>query len=123
MPQSALLSEGGGGQSLFGQCPNRPGILLIGPSLILTIDNCNSYRMHTALACFTPYSKSIVEQLAKHWTSSFISCIKLQVLQWQAAATWLYQMMVMIIDDNLKEVALYITKEASNYKVFGFYLL
>ena len=34
MPQSARLSEGGGGQSLFGQCPNRPGIFLSGASLI-----------------------------------------------------------------------------------------
>ena len=33
VPQSARLSEGGGGQSLFGQCPNRPGIFLTGASL------------------------------------------------------------------------------------------
>ena len=33
MPQSARLSEGGGVQSLFGQCPNRPGIFLSGASL------------------------------------------------------------------------------------------
>ena len=33
MPQSARLSEGGWVQSLFGQCPNRPGIFLSGASL------------------------------------------------------------------------------------------
>ena len=33
VPQSARLSEGGGVQSLFGQCPNRPGIFLSGASL------------------------------------------------------------------------------------------
>ena len=33
VPQSARLSEGGGVQSLFGQCPNRPGIFLTGASL------------------------------------------------------------------------------------------
>ena len=34
VPQSARLSEGGGVQSLFGQCPNRPSIFLTGASLI-----------------------------------------------------------------------------------------
>ena len=35
MPQSARLSEGGGGggQSLFGQCPNRPCVFFSGASL------------------------------------------------------------------------------------------
>ena len=33
MPQSARLSEGGGVQSLYGQCPNRPGIFQTGASL------------------------------------------------------------------------------------------
>ena len=33
VPQSARLSEGGGGQSLFGQCPNRPDIFQTGASL------------------------------------------------------------------------------------------
>ena len=33
MPQSARLSEGGGVQSLFGQCPNRPDLFQTGASL------------------------------------------------------------------------------------------
>ena len=32
-PQSALLRAGGGGQSLFGQCPNRGGTIFKGASL------------------------------------------------------------------------------------------
>ena len=34
VPQSARLSEGGGGRSLFGQCPNRPCNFLRGASLM-----------------------------------------------------------------------------------------
>ena len=33
VPQSALLSAGGGGQLLFGQCPNRGGAIFKGASL------------------------------------------------------------------------------------------
>ena len=33
VPQSALLRAGGGGQTLFGQCPNRGGTIFKGASL------------------------------------------------------------------------------------------
>ena len=47
MPHSARLSEGGGVQSLFGQCPNRPCVFLSGASLKtqlstgFSVNNCS----------------------------------------------------------------------------------
>ena len=37
VPQSARLSAGGGGQLLFGQCPNRGDAIFGGASLTCTI--------------------------------------------------------------------------------------
>ena len=37
MPQSARMTEGGGVQSLFGQCPFEPGDIFGGASLIIII--------------------------------------------------------------------------------------
>ena len=38
VPQSALLRAGGGGQSLFGECPNRGGAIFKGASLIVSAE-------------------------------------------------------------------------------------
>ena len=71
MPQSARLSEGGGVQSLFGQCPNRPGIFLSGASLtgnfgnsgnflkLLDIDQPSEYRL-------TIYRYAIIVSFSKY---------------------------------------------------------
>ena len=44
VPQSARLSEGGGGQSLFGQCPNRHRMKFNGASLSLKEDDVFAWR-------------------------------------------------------------------------------
>ena len=46
VPQSARLSEGGGVQSLFGQCPNRPGIFQTGLPLLQQL-----WQLHTGTMC------------------------------------------------------------------------
>ena len=61
MPQSARLSAGGGGQSPFGQCPNRSLAISDGASLI---DHCQTFLLST-ISSLEKFEKSKLNFICK----------------------------------------------------------